>query len=617
MKKAICLLFLPLFFAPVLAADAPVFYGDKVVVTAQKRPLLLSRTFENVTVISSREIEASGSLTVSDALKRSSIVYVKNNGGLGGVSTIKLKSASSEQILVLLDGVRLNSSLLGMTDLNDIPASYIDRIEVVAEPISSIYGSDAMGGVINIITKKEEKNPVSVSIAGGSFGELDSRISFSGKMGKATGYASLGYLKTDGFRTNSDYKGQDLLVNINIADALDIKYTTKTSDRGNPGVPTSDTDPTSSSTPNDRQSDLTSTVNITFDPVKKGPFVPKLILSQSESDERVHYEDWFVSGLFYDDRYFSRVTQAELLSVIKTSRHSSVTAGVEMKRNYGESALADTHAIDNAAAYFNADIGEDLPASLGISARYDSNSSFGQTFNPKLSVMANLGAGTVVRTTIGQAFRAPTINELYWNDPSFFTFGNPNLKPETSRAVNIGIEKEIKGFSAKLNYYSTKISDMIRWSQTGLFSWSPVNIDRAKIEGWQLDMEKEITDNTFIFGSYVNELDINDVTSNILTYSPRQRINLGFSIKGGELYYSANYRYVSSVFTDTLNTSALNPYQVVDVGIMEKIWAAEVSLNVSNVFNTTYFESVGTSPVDWKERGYPMPGRTIRLGVRI
>jgi outer membrane receptor protein involved in Fe transport len=94
-------------------------------------------------------------------------------------------------------------------------------------------------------------------------------------------------------------------------------------------------------------------------------------------------------------------------------------------------------------------------------------------------------------------------------------------------------------------------------------------------------------------------------------------LNLGFTIKGRELYYSANYRYVSSVFTDTANTSILNPYQVVDVGIMKKIGPAEISLNVNNVFNTVYFESVGTSPVDWKERGYPMPGRTLRFGVRI
>jgi len=617
MKKSICLLFLLLFAAPVLSADAPVFFGDKVVVTAQKRPVLLSRTFENVTVITSREIEASGSLTVADALKRSSAVYVKSNGGLGGVSTVKLRSAYSEQVLVLQDGVRLNSALLGMTDVNDIPASDIDRIEIVAEPISSIYGSDAMGGAINIITKKAEKKPVSVAIAGGSFGELDSRISFSGKMGKAQGYLSLGYLKTDGYRVNSDYKEQDLLADLNIADVVNIKYTTKKSDRGNPGVPRSDTDPTSASSPNDRQSDLTSTVNITFDPVKKGPFMPRFILTQSDADERVHYEDWFVSGLFYDDRYYSRITQAELLSVIKAGQHSSVTAGMEMKRNYGESALAGVHAIDNAAAYFTADIGEDLPASLGVSARYDSNSSFGQTFNPKLSVMADLGEGTVVRTTIGQAFRAPTINELYWNDPSFFTFGNPNLKPETSRAVNIGIEKDMKGLNAKLNFYSTKTEDMIRWAQTGLFSWSTVNIDRAKIEGWQLDLEKELIPGAFVFGSYVNELDVNEQTANVLTYSPRQRLNLDFTAKGKELYYSANYRYVSSVFTDTLNTSTLAPYQVVDIGIMKKLGIAEISLNVNNVFNTTYFEAVGTSPVDWQQRGYPMPGRTVRVGVKI
>ena len=132
MKKFACLLILPLLVSVAVAKDFPVFFGEQVVVSATKFPQFRSKVLENVSVISSRDIETSGADTVAEALRNLSGVYVKGNGGLGGVSTIKLRSAYAEQTLVLVDGVRLNSALLGMADVGDILTGNIDRIEIIA-----------------------------------------------------------------------------------------------------------------------------------------------------------------------------------------------------------------------------------------------------------------------------------------------------------------------------------------------------------------------------------------------------------------------------------------------------------------------------------------------------
>ena len=136
MKRFAALVFLALMVVPAVSLEPEVYYGEQVVVTALKRPVPLSRLMENISIIDSKEIELSGAKNAADILKNRSIVYVKSMGDLSGMSSLKIKSASSEQVLVLLDGARLNSSLLGMADLNNIPASSIERIEIVADPMS-------------------------------------------------------------------------------------------------------------------------------------------------------------------------------------------------------------------------------------------------------------------------------------------------------------------------------------------------------------------------------------------------------------------------------------------------------------------------------------------------
>ena len=617
MKKVAALLLLALMSVPAVSFETRIYYGEPVIVTALKRPILISKVLENVSVIDSKEIELSGAKNAADILRGRSSVYVKSAGGLSGISSIKIKSASAEQVLVLVDGARMNSTLLGMTDLNNIPASSIERIEIISDPMSGIWGADALGGVINIITKRSQDKPVQISLKGGSFGQIDSFIGASAKSGPLDYYVSYGYLKSDGYRVNSDYSSGNFSLDISSGKAASVNYSVSNSQRGNPGVPSSDNDPASSSTPNDRQSDSISKILISLDPGKGQEGYPKLNLSQIEWSERTHYEDWYNPLLFYDDTYVSKISQAELFSTISAGANTKMTGGLEFKRNFGQSPKALAHAVDNSAIYFNGQTGENLPATVSYGLRYDFNSAFGSVLTPKLGCVFNYDNNTSVRLNLATAFRAPTINELYWDDPAFLTFGNPNLRPETSNSAGITLEKKVFGIEASINYYYTRISDMIKWSQTGPLSWQPVNLDRTRIEGIQLNIKKELLKGLELSSGWDNESCVDENTLKTLTYSPKNKINVALNYTCGDTSARIAYRYLSDVFTDAANSALISGYQTVDLGLSKKIREMSIMLLLENLFNENYFESVGTSLVDWKERGYPMPGRRISVGIEI
>ena len=299
-----------LFVSPVLADEIQMFYGSEVLVTASRRLELRRDSFASNRVLYESDIEKTGAKTVADALRSVPDVYIKSNGGLGGVSTVKLKSTGSEQVLILVDGQRINSNLLGMTDLNDIPVDMIDRIEIVDESLSSMYGADAVGGAINIITKKSSAQQDFFNAGYGSFGTLNGNAGTSGKIGRLGYLLSVGGIKSDGFRQNSDYSSRNVLLSAGVDDIFSAKYASTYSERGNPGVPASDSDPYSSSTPNDRQSDLTKDICLSFNPQITDNTKLNLNIFDDSSFEKVHYQDFL--GTFIDEEYASRTTGAGL-----------------------------------------------------------------------------------------------------------------------------------------------------------------------------------------------------------------------------------------------------------------------------------------------------------------
>jgi len=614
MRKSICLFLLLCFSSVSFASDVPVFSGDQIVVTAVRRPQPISGSSSTVKIISSDDIGKTGAKTVAEALKSVTEVNVKSTGGLGGISTVRLKSASSSQILLLVDGQKVNSTLLGVFDLNDIPVLNIDRIEIVEDSLSAIYGADAMGGVINIITKGTKMKPLAASVNYGSFGEFGAYLSSGGSLSDLSYQVFFQDLKSEGFRQNSDYKNQGYGVSLDWKDSLSLKYNAANSEKGNPGVPASDTDSWSASTPFDRQQDFYGNLSIDLKN-RIGDSSNKLTLFENTQNETVHYQDSF-TGLFTDDRYFSRIYGSELQNITRFSR-AVLTSGVEWKRSIGDSSKAGDHNLDNSSVYVNLDSGSGLPMSANFGLRYDNSPVWGSELMPRVGMIIDLSGGNRLRYSLAKAFRAPTINELYWNEPSYGMYGNPDLKPEKSDSFNVVLENICGNDSLSAGYYSNRMTDMISWVQTSPFVWQTQNISSAKVDGVSLGVKKELLPGALIYASYNGE-NVTDLSSGKkIPYSPDYRVNAGLELSSNGLCININSKDVATVYTDTANTQTLPPYRVVDLIVSKNIFSAKMTASVLNIFDERYYESAGYSTVDWKERGYPMPGRRFEVKFSI
>lgn len=614
MRKFACLLLLLCLPSVSLAFDAPVFYGEEIVVTASRRLRPASELSLPMKVLTSKDINKTGAKTVAEALKSAADVNIKSTGGLGGISTLRLRSASSSQVLLLVDGQKINSSLLGVFDLNDIPVSNIERIEIVADSLSSIYGADALGGVINIITKDFQDKPVTASVNYGSFGELGFSAGAGGALSAFKYRAFYQDLKSDGFRQNSDYKNQGYGLALELADTASIKYDVTRSQRGNPGVPASDTDAWSASTPFDRQNDFYGNLVLRFNGTCLGTS-NKLTVFETTQDQNVHYVDSF-TGLFSDDSYYSRIFGAEYQNILRTSS-SVLTTGVEWKRSAGESSKAGTHDLDNASSYVSLDIGPGLPMSANLGARYDNSAVWGGVINPRAGMVVDLSGGSRLRYSISKAFRAPTINDLYWKEPFWGggMFGNPDLRPEKSESFSVALENSSHHGNLSAGYYLNRITDMISWTETSPWVWQPSNISSARVEGVSLGGKKEILPGLSVYADYNREIVRDTVSGMLIPYSPEYKLNTGLELAARDLSINLNLRDVSSVYTDAANTKTLPAYRVADLIVLKTVLSANVSASILNIFDERYFESAGLSQADWQERGYPMPGRRFEIKV--
>ncbi|MGB3621117.1 MAG: TonB-dependent receptor plug domain-containing protein, partial [Ketobacter sp.] len=173
--------------------------GDEIVVTASRSAQTVKETLASTSVINREQIERSQARNVYQILKTTPGVYVRRNGGRGNQTTVSLRGMPTGGTLILMDGIRLESGTSGTTNLQQINVDQIDRIEIVRGSKSSLYGSSALGGVIQIFSRKGEKDGITVSVGAGSDNTRDTMISASGSTQSAVYNATVSYSESDGY----------------------------------------------------------------------------------------------------------------------------------------------------------------------------------------------------------------------------------------------------------------------------------------------------------------------------------------------------------------------------------------------------------------------------------
>lgn len=577
---------------------------DPVVVTATRTARTVDDSLASVTVIERADIERLQALSVPDLLRGVQGIQVSNSGGAGKVTELYLRGTSADHVLVLVDGVKIGSATTGTTAWQDLPIDQIERIEVVRGPRSSLYGSEAIGGVVQIFTRKGggALQP-SLSLGGGSYRSANASANLSGGGDRGWWNLGVGYEDTQGFNAcNGTPLGAGCFTfepdrdgNRNLSGSARGGY--RFGDRGGLDLFWLGTQ-AQTRFDGDFVNDTKTNQQVIgakgrFSPLD--PWALTLALGQSRDDSDNRLNGGFVS------RFDTLRNTGSLQSDLTLGAGRILTLGldyqedhIESTEDYAEDARRNLGVFGEAQASFR---GHDLSASL----RQDDNQQFGTHATGSAAWGYTLPGGVRLLASYGTAFKAPTFNELYYP-----FFGNPDLVPEQSRSAELGVSGGAGPLRWSLNAYQTQVDDLIVFGP----SFIPENIDQARILGLEAGLAGRVAD--WDLNANLTLLDpVNETAGpdhgNLLPRRAEQSARLDLDRRIGPWGLGFSLIGVGRRYDDAANTLRLDPYATVDLRAeyrFTKAWRLQGRLE--NLFDADYETAAY----------YNQPGTGIYLTLR-
>ncbi len=504
----VLVLYVALAFGTVLAAPKT---EEPIIVTATRLPTPLERTSSTVAVITAGEIERKQYRTVVEALNALPSLSVVRNGGPGKLTSVFSRGTNANHTLVLIDGIEMNdpSSTDGRIDFSHILIQDVERIEVLHGPQGTLYGSDTIGAVVNIITKRSEgARALSGTVEGGSF-DMDYEAGrLEGGAGKLRYSMNVQRLTTDGvsalserFRQPDGTLDEDGHRNLTLSMRLDLAL---------PGGATLDLSARHARTENDLDlnvfpvrddSDSAGEDNRTYGAVSlefdllDGRTSHRLGLTHTRVDRETRDDPDPVNALdFVRESHLGTKTKLELQNDIYLNASHTLVVGLETEREKAESSHRSTSAFGSFSQLLDADarttalyvqerfdLGPRLFGAAGV--RLDDHDRFGRETTYRAAGTYVLpGEQTRVRGVYATGFKAPSLYQLFGTSVSAFGAfqGNPDLHPETSRGWELGLEHTLADrIRLGATYYENDVDDLIVFTPD--FS---SNENRDEVETW-------------------------------------------------------------------------------------------------------------------------------------
>ena len=460
-----------------------------VVVTAERIPSRISETAANVSVITAEEIAENHYRDAAEAISHVNGVVVMRTGMQ---DVVRLNG--DDRVLVLVDGRRINSdqgtgSGRAGASLKEVPPmASIERIEIVKGGGSALYGSDAAGGVINIITKRGKENRTTLDVAAGAWSTQEYRLMNEGSAGDwswtiAGGIDRRGYMryKSDGETRRmpgSDYRNNELSLRVDkklgAGDSLTLSVVHHRLSGDSHYLPSHTTSHV------DRlYNDWSASYNF-----KENTATPGVLRIFD------NYKSMRFSGAFQ-----SRLTGVDYQNGWQLNRSNRLVAGAEWHRSSSTNLANgyDGEKLTNTALYVQDTI-EAGKWSIVPGVRMDHHSEFGTHYTPKLAVNYAASDKTQLYASWGRVFAAPQADDLYYYNTGWGMYGNRNLKPESGHTETIGVRHAFDAKkSVELSVFQSKIHDAIRWVYNPVtFTTNARNIDLEKKRGLELSYRQEL-----------------------------------------------------------------------------------------------------------------------------
>ena len=493
--------------SPVYASELQEFSLDEYVVTAARTETKLVDTPANISVVDAQTIEERHYKDVSEVLKDVPGANVLDSGTGAYEKSIMING--DERVLILVDGRRLNFDMGTMTrsgyDMNQLPnVALIERIEVLKGAGGALYGSDAVGGVINIITKKADRDYGKVSVGYGSMGAKDYNAMYSFKEGKTGVSVAASKYEQDYYKyrdaksdTTKRWLGDSEFKNEKVS--LDINQELKENSYLNFGYEYSKFEGFNASD--------VSEFGVPIDKETQNAYAKYNWILNGHNDG---YIQFYHNELEYNNygNMKEKTNGLDLQQVITISNNNKVVIGGTYRKsdvknvtnNYDES-------IDNIALFVN-DTWEFVPTwTINFGMRYDDHSEAGDETTLSAGLNKKINDYSHAYINWGQVFKAPTTDDLfYYSEPymgMWGMYGNKNLKPETGDTWSIGYNTRLgENTDIGINYFESDINNAIEWIKDSLENYYVVNFDNQKRKGFELSVDHNFNDNLSVTASY-------------------------------------------------------------------------------------------------------------------
>lgn len=591
---------------------------NDIVVTATRTNQPRESVIADVTVIETETIERSGQLSLIELLQLQPGVEMSNNGGVGKVSNIFIRGSNAGHVLVLIDGLRSQSATTGSTTFENLPLNQIDRIEILRGPATSLYGQDAIGGVIQIFTKRGKSAPTFYANLG--YGTYETKIGNFGVSGKAndTAYSlNLGVQDFGGFssfktkkpnlRDNDGYRNTSfsgsLSHEILVGHEIGLKFFNS-----------------EGSALFDNRYNST-----TFN--SKSMLNQQSLLGFSKNQLTDYWLSNFKIGFTKDkskildefslpnsERFNTKQSQFNWQNDFKlpigtlTILYDRLEENISSNNIFFDTKRTNEGFVGSYIANINAH-------SFHLSVREDRNSDFGNQQTGGIGYGYSLNNQWRTTASYGSAFKAPSFNDLYFPDYSIADGGgkrsNPNLVPEKSDNIEASLRYQTNVTNASITAYRNKVRNLIALDE----SFIPFNASKATLDGVTLAASHRLKQWDFSGSLDVQSPRI-DETDNLLVRRANRNAKANVSYVTGDWRWGVEALSASKRYNDIKNTQSLSGYTLFNLTTEYTIdpnWRLQARFN--NVFDKNYALAFEGNP---QASGfiYNTPGSNLFVNLR-
>jgi vitamin B12 transporter len=608
MKKLINLnlgLFLVPFFAISSVNAEEVQDVENIIVTESRIPTIVSESLSAISIITKEDIERYQASDLYDLMARLPGVSMLRNGARGSATSLSIRGNQGDHSLFLVDGVRIGSATLGSATLGLINTNSIERIEVVRGPKSNLYGADAIGGVVNIITRDAaDMDSLQVKTSLGSNGTKETTLSAGTTQGKSSYSAVFNAYETDGIDSTYDTSflhGDD---DGHKNDSIALRYGYEINDDAKLSLSYNSND---SSTDYDsgcskweevsgvwvqeqfecyiyNETKITSlSSSLDLDVTDRWSTNFQLGRSTDNAEElspNVDLADFSLDGIFNTTK-----TEATWFNAIELEADTILSLGLDYQKDEIDSSNAyDITSRDNKAGFLQYKFKSD-GADVSFGARRDDNEQFGAHTTTSFMAGQNVTDNMRLNFSYGEGFKAPTFNDLYYPGS-----GNPNFVPEQSKNIELGFNANWGDSVANVTLFNNRLENLIQYN---FATWSTDQTAEVEITGVELSLETELSG--WIVGLSGTVLNPEDKsTGNLLRRRAERSASLDGDYSGGNYGFGFTVYSQSHTFDNAANTVRYGGYTTLALRAnfdLSDNW--KVKVNANNLTDKEYVTASG------------------------